>query len=72
MEAVYDKFEIEKAHSFGCFTEEIIRSLYLPRILRWPAILFLSWLDHLVLKTGLLVGKLIIVYARKPGGDGES
>ena len=62
---VNERFEIEKSEGYGCFTEEILRSLFLPRFLRVPAILFLGWLDHLLIRTGLLEGKIAIVYARK-------
>jgi 2-polyprenyl-3-methyl-5-hydroxy-6-metoxy-1,4-benzoquinol methylase len=63
--AVRKYFEIEKLESYGGFTEEVLRSLYLPRALRIPAVLFLGWLDHIVVKAGLLEGKITIIYARK-------
>jgi hypothetical protein len=62
---VNDRFEVEKSEGYGCFTEEVLRSLYLPRFLRVPAILFLGWLDHLLVSSGLLEGKIAIVYAKK-------
>lgn len=65
MQIIRERFVIEKTESYGGFTEEIWRSLYLPRFLRFPAILFLSWFDHLLVKLGLLEGKLLIAYARK-------
>jgi 2-polyprenyl-3-methyl-5-hydroxy-6-metoxy-1,4-benzoquinol methylase len=58
-------FDIERTESYGGFTEDVLRTIYLPRVLRVPAVLFLAWLDHLVVKLGLLEGKIIIVYARK-------
>jgi hypothetical protein len=39
--------------------------LYLPRLLRWPVILMLAWLDHLVVRLGLLEGKIMVLYAHK-------
>jgi 2-polyprenyl-3-methyl-5-hydroxy-6-metoxy-1,4-benzoquinol methylase len=58
-------FKIDKMHHFGAFSEEACRSLNLPRSLRIPSILFLSWFDYLWVKTRLLDGKLMIGYARK-------
>lgn len=65
IEAVKKYFEVEKIESYGSFTEEVLRSLYLPRAVRAPVVLFLGWLDHLIVKAGLLEGKIAIVYARK-------
>jgi ubiquinone/menaquinone biosynthesis C-methylase UbiE len=63
--AVERYFDIEKMENYGGFTEEVLRSLYLPRVLRVPVVLFLGWLDYLVVKAGLLKGKTTIIYARK-------
>jgi 2-polyprenyl-3-methyl-5-hydroxy-6-metoxy-1,4-benzoquinol methylase len=63
--AIEKNFEIISIENYGGFTEEILRSLYLPRVLRVPAILFLAWFDQLVVKLGLLEGKISILYARK-------
>ncbi len=58
-------FEIERIYNFGAFSEEACRSLNLPRMLRAPAILFLSWFDYFWVKSGLLAGKILMTYARK-------
>lgn len=63
--AVRRYFDIEKIESYGGFTEEILRSIYLPRVLRIPTVLVLGWLDYLVVRAGLLEGKITMVYARK-------
>lgn len=63
--AIKKYFIIEKYETYGGFSEEIQRSLYLPRFLRVPAILLISWLDHLVVKLGLLEGKLMVLYGRR-------
>jgi 2-polyprenyl-3-methyl-5-hydroxy-6-metoxy-1,4-benzoquinol methylase len=65
MAGVQRYFEIEATEDYGGFSEDILRTLYLPRVLRWPAVLLLGWLDHLVVKIGLLEGKITLVYARK-------
>lgn len=65
MEAVKKYFDVDKIESYGSFTEEVLRSLYLPRALRAPVALFLGWLDHLIVKAGLMEGKIAIIYARK-------
>ncbi len=62
---IRQRFIVEKTASYGGFTEEVLRSLYLPRILRVPALLFLGWLDHLLVRMGLLEGKILILYAKK-------
>jgi SAM-dependent methyltransferase len=62
---VNKRFHVEKTESYGGFTEEVLRSLYLPRFLRIPTVLFLGWLDHLLVSAGLLEGKIAILYARK-------
>ncbi len=64
-EAVKKYFDVEKIESYGSFTEEVLRSLYLPQALRIPVALFLGWLDYVAVKTGLLEGKITIIYARK-------
>lgn len=63
--AIKKHFKLEKIDNMGGFTEEACRSLNLPRFFRAPAILFLSWFDYLLVKIGLLEGKLLIGYARK-------
>jgi hypothetical protein len=65
LDAIAKYFYIDKIERYGGFTEEIQRSLYLPRVLRWPVLLFLSWLDHIVVKLGLLEGKIMVLYGRK-------
>jgi len=65
MESIDRYFDIERREEYGAFTEEIQRSLNLPRPLRVPALVVLSWLDHLAIKLGLLEGKIVVVYARK-------
>jgi len=72
VDLIEDMFEVEKIESYGGFTEEIQRSLYLPRFLRFPVLLFLSWLDHAAIKLHLLEGKVSIIYARKKGMEQES
>ncbi len=63
--AIEKHFRIERVQQFGAFSEEACRSLNLPRLIRAPAILFLSWFDYLFVKTKLLEGKLMMGYARK-------
>jgi len=65
LKIVNNRFDVEESEGYGGFTEEVLRSLYLPRLLRVPAILFLGWLDHLLVRVGLLEGKIAILYARK-------
>ena len=65
MAGVERYFDIEATEDYGGFSEDVLRTLFLPRVLRIPVVLFLGWLDHLVVKTGLLKGKITIVYARK-------
>jgi ubiquinone/menaquinone biosynthesis C-methylase UbiE len=65
MDAIRIHFAVEKMETYGGFTEDILRTLYLPRLLRWPVILILAWLDHLVVRLGLLEGKIMILYGRK-------
>ena len=65
MESIERHFEVERIDQYGAFTEEIQRSLYLPRALRIPLLVLLSWVDHATIKLGLLEGKIVMVYARK-------
>jgi len=65
IDEVTKRFDIERMENYGGFTEEILRSLFLPRFLRMPATLFLGWLDHALVKARILEGKICIVYARK-------
>jgi 2-polyprenyl-3-methyl-5-hydroxy-6-metoxy-1,4-benzoquinol methylase len=69
IDAIDKHFEIDRVEQYGAFTEEIQRSLFLPRFLRIPVLVILSWLDHLTIKLGLLEGKIVILYGhkRKPG-----
>lgn len=62
---IENNFSIERLDNYGSFSEEACRSLNLPRPLRIPGILFLSWFDYMWIKTGLLEGKIIVGYARK-------
>jgi SAM-dependent methyltransferase len=62
---VKSRFSIEVLKTYGGFTEEIVRSIYLPRVIRIPVVMLLAWLDHLLVRVGLLEGKIAIVYARK-------
>jgi hypothetical protein len=67
IDEVCKRFDVERVESYGGFTEEVLRSIYLPRIIRIPVVLFLGWLDHLLVRIGLLQGKICMVYARKRG-----
>jgi 2-polyprenyl-3-methyl-5-hydroxy-6-metoxy-1,4-benzoquinol methylase len=62
---IKDMFKTEIIDDFGAFSEEACRSLNLPRFLRVPSILFLSWFDYLWIKIGLLDGKLLMGYMQK-------
>lgn len=62
MDAIEKYFQIERIEHYGGFTEEIQRSLYLPRFVRIPVLVILSWLDHLVIKLRLLDGKIMVLY----------
>lgn len=62
LDAIEKYFHIERIERYYGFTEEIQRSLNLPRFLRAPVILFFSWLDHVAVKLGLLEGKIMILY----------
>jgi hypothetical protein len=68
LKIIRERFDIERAESYGGFTEEVLRSIYLPRILRVPTVLILGWLDHLLVKLGFLEGKILVLYARKRAG----
>jgi SAM-dependent methyltransferase len=65
MESITRYFEVERIEQYGAFTEEVQRSLYLPRVLRMPLLVLLSWVDHATIKLGLLEGKIVMVYARR-------
>ncbi|MBU1061532.1 MAG: class I SAM-dependent methyltransferase [Candidatus Omnitrophica bacterium] len=65
LSAIGKFFEIANLQKFGAFSEEACRSLDLPRFLRIPAILFLSWFDYLWVKSRLLEGKIFMGYAKK-------
>lgn len=65
LQTIKDLFEIDKIQRFGAFSEEACRSLNLPRVLRAPAILLLSWFDYFWVLTALLEGKLLMGYAHK-------
>jgi len=65
LDAIRRFFLIEKTYSFGAFSEEACRSLNLPRPLRIPSILFLSWFDYFWVKIGLLEGKILMGYTVK-------
>ncbi|NOZ80309.1 MAG: methyltransferase domain-containing protein [DPANN group archaeon] len=67
LSSIQRHFTIKKMQHFGAFSEEACRSMNLPRFLRVPAILFLSWFDHLFVKTRILDGKIVMGYARKEG-----
>ncbi len=67
--AIQKRFIIEKMHHFGAFSEEACRSLLLPRFIRIPAVLLLSWFDYFWVRTKLLEGKLVLGYARKGSND---
>ncbi len=58
-------FDIKKVHNFGAFSEEVSRSLNLPRLLRSLVILSLTWFDYFWVKMRLLNGKILMGYARK-------
>jgi hypothetical protein len=63
--AIKKYFEIDRMENYGGFTEEIQRSLDLPRFLRFPTLLVLAWVDHAVVKLGLLEGKIMVLYCHK-------
>lgn len=65
MDAIQNHFVIDRIERYGGFTEDIQRTLYLPRFLRFPIILILSWIDQLTVRLHLLEGKIMVLYGHK-------